>query len=182
LNVCKPSTSIVDHVTICTRCRNVNIEAMDDELVMIKNQNDHMAKLNAKLAEHELKNENFKFARSMLYNERRPDIKDGIGFQHGNQSNVKLNAPKNCLTLLRARLPWFKIVRVTFYILQTIPNTKLGRFMLGNLILFLIMHLCIKMRFLAIGLPLTLKCLRGKFLLHQMNIMFHLRLLMHHMC
>jgi hypothetical protein len=28
LNACKPSTSTVDHVTICTRCRDVNIEAM----------------------------------------------------------------------------------------------------------------------------------------------------------
>jgi hypothetical protein len=36
LNVCKPSTSIVEHVTICTRCRDVNIEAIDDHLVMIK--------------------------------------------------------------------------------------------------------------------------------------------------
>jgi hypothetical protein len=39
-----------------------------------------------------LKNEMFKFARNMIYNGRRPDIKDGIGFQQG--SNVKLNAPK----------------------------------------------------------------------------------------
>jgi hypothetical protein len=30
----------------------------------------------------------------MLYNGRCPSIKDGIGFQQGNQSNVKLNAPK----------------------------------------------------------------------------------------
>jgi hypothetical protein len=36
----------------------------------------------------------FKFARSMLYNGRCPGIKDGIGFQQGNQSN-KLNDPKN---------------------------------------------------------------------------------------
>jgi predicted KAP-like P-loop ATPase len=36
LNACKPSTSTVDHVTICTRCRDVNIEAMDDHLAMIK--------------------------------------------------------------------------------------------------------------------------------------------------
>jgi hypothetical protein len=36
LNVCKPSTSIVDHVTICTRCRVVNIEAIDDHLAIIK--------------------------------------------------------------------------------------------------------------------------------------------------
>jgi chromosome segregation ATPase len=97
LNTCKPSTSTVEHVSICTRCRDVNVEAMDDHLAMIKQQNDHIAKLNAKIAEHELENENFKFARSMLYSGRRPGIKDGIGFQQG--SNVKLNAPKNCLTL-----------------------------------------------------------------------------------
>jgi hypothetical protein len=35
----------------------------------------------AKIDEHELENENFKFARSMLYSGRRPGIKDGIGFQ-----------------------------------------------------------------------------------------------------
>jgi hypothetical protein len=86
---------------------------------------------------------------------------------------------KDCLILLRAWLPWFRIVRVTFYIMLTILSTKLGRFMLGNLILFLIMHLCIKMRLLTLGIPHMLKCLERKFMLHQMNIMFLLRLLMH---
>jgi hypothetical protein len=81
LNACKPSTSTIEHVTICTRCRNVNIEAIDDHLAMIKQQNDHIAKLTAKIAEYELKNEKNKFARSILYNGRRPGIKDGIGFQ-----------------------------------------------------------------------------------------------------
>jgi chromosome segregation ATPase len=36
LNACKPSTSSVDHVTICTRCRNVNIDAIHDHLALIK--------------------------------------------------------------------------------------------------------------------------------------------------
>jgi chromosome segregation ATPase len=36
LNVCKSSTSNVEHVTICTRCRDVNVEAIDDHLAMIK--------------------------------------------------------------------------------------------------------------------------------------------------
>jgi hypothetical protein len=31
---------------------------MNDHLAMIKEQNDHIAMLNAKIAEHELKNEN----------------------------------------------------------------------------------------------------------------------------
>jgi hypothetical protein len=83
LNACNVSTSTVEHVTICTRCRDVNIDAMDDHLAMVKEQNDHIAKLNAKNVKHELENENFKFARSMLYNGIRPGIKDGIGFQQG---------------------------------------------------------------------------------------------------
>jgi hypothetical protein len=68
---------------------------MNDHLAMIKEQNDHIAKLNAKITEHELENDNFKFARSMLYNGRLPGIKDGIGFQPGNQNNIKRNAHRN---------------------------------------------------------------------------------------
>jgi chromosome segregation ATPase len=37
LNACNVSTSTVEHVTICTRCRDVNV---DDHLAMIKEQND----------------------------------------------------------------------------------------------------------------------------------------------
>jgi predicted aspartyl protease len=103
LNVCKPSTSTVDHVSICTRCRDVNIEAINDHLAMIKQQNDHIAKLTAKINEHEIENEKFKFARSMLYNGRRPGIKDGIGFQQG--SNVKLNAPKRLSEFVKGKAP-----------------------------------------------------------------------------
>jgi chromosome segregation ATPase len=80
LNTCKPSTSTIEHVSICSRCRDINVEAIDDHLAMIKKQNDHIAKLDAKIAEHELENENFKFSRSILYNGRRPGVKDGIGF------------------------------------------------------------------------------------------------------
>jgi hypothetical protein len=96
LNTCKPSTSSVEHVTICTRCRDINVDAIYDHLALIKQQNDHRAQLSAKINEHDLENENFKFARSMLYNGRRPGIKDGIGFQQGD--NVKLNAPPKRLS------------------------------------------------------------------------------------
>jgi hypothetical protein len=96
LKTCKPSTSTVEHVTIFTRCRDINIDAIHDHLAMIKQQNDHIAKLDAKIVEHELENEKFKFARSMLYSGRRLGIKDGIGFQQGD--NVKLNAPPKRLS------------------------------------------------------------------------------------
>jgi hypothetical protein len=96
LKSCKPSTSTVEHTSICTRCRYVDSNAIHDHMALIKQQNDHLAKLDAKIAEHELENENFKFARSMLYRGRRPGIKDGIGFQEG--GNVKLNAPPKTLS------------------------------------------------------------------------------------
>jgi hypothetical protein len=96
LKSCKPSTSTVEHVSICTRCRDINVDAIHVHLALIKKQNDHIAQLNAKINEHDLENKKFKFARSMLYNGRRPGIKDGIGFQKGD--NVKLNAPAKRLS------------------------------------------------------------------------------------
>jgi chromosome segregation ATPase len=86
LNACKPSTSTIDHVSICTRCRDIYVNAIHDHLALIKQQNNHIAQLTTKINEHELENEKFKFARSMLYSGRRPGIKDDIGFQQG--SNV----------------------------------------------------------------------------------------------
>jgi hypothetical protein len=34
----KPSTSTTDHVTICTRCRDINVDAINDHLALIKQQ------------------------------------------------------------------------------------------------------------------------------------------------
>jgi hypothetical protein len=45
LNVCKHSTSIVEHISICTRCRDINVDARNDHLALIKQQNDHIAQL-----------------------------------------------------------------------------------------------------------------------------------------
>jgi hypothetical protein len=103
LKSCKPSTSTVDHVSICTRCRDINVDAIYDHLALIKEQNDHIAQLTAKINEHEIENENFKFARSMLYNGRRPGIKDDIGFQQGD--NIKLNVPKRLSNFVKGKAP-----------------------------------------------------------------------------
>jgi hypothetical protein len=154
LNACKPSTSTVDHVTICTRCRDLNIEAMDDHLAIIKQQNDHIAKLTAKITEHELEMKCLNLLEACSIIGDALALRMVLVSNRGIKTTPSLMPLKKYLSLLRARLPWFRIVRVTFYILQTISNIRLGRFMLGNLFLFLIMHLCIKMRLLALGIPL----------------------------
>jgi hypothetical protein len=156
---------------------------MNDHLAMIKEQNDHIAKLNAKIAKHELENENFKLLVVCFI------MGDALALRMPLASNKGAKATSNLmpletsfLILLRARLPWFRIGKVTFYTLRTILSTKLEEFMLGNLILFLIMLLCIAMRLLALGIQLISKCLKRKLLMHQMNIAFHLRLLMRLLC
>jgi hypothetical protein len=151
LNVCKPSTSNVDHVSICMRCRDINVDAIHDHLALIKQQNDHIAQLTSKINEHEIENEKFKFARSILYNGRRPGIKDGIGFQQG--GNVKLDAPKKLSNFVKDKAPM--VQDNEGYILYHVgyPNIRLGEFILRSLTLALIMLLCIRVRHLALGIP-----------------------------
>jgi hypothetical protein len=144
---------------------------------MIKQQNDHIAKLTAKINEHELENEKFKFARSMLYNGRRPGIKDGIGFQQG--SNVKLNAPKRLSNFVKGKAPMVQDNEGYILYPANYPehkNRKIHARKPHNVSHHAFMY---KRRLLALGIPLTLKCLRRKLPLHQMSITFHLKLLMH---
>jgi hypothetical protein len=114
----------------------------------------------------------------MLYNGRRPGIKDGIGFQQG--GNVKLNAPpKRLSNFVKGKAPMPQDNEGYILYLQVISSTKLGEFILGSLTLALIMLLCIRVRHLVLGNQPMLNCLRRKLLLHQMNLTFHSRLLMH---
>jgi hypothetical protein len=114
----------------------------------------------------------------MLYNGRRPGIKDGIGFQQGD--NVKLNAPKKLSNFVKGKAPM--VQDNEGYILYPAGYPELGEFILGSLTLALIMLLCIRVRHLVLGNLLMLNCLRRKLLMHQMSLTFHLRLLMLHMC
>jgi 3D (Asp-Asp-Asp) domain-containing protein len=125
LRSCKPSTSTVEHISICTRCRDINVDAIHDHLALIKEQNDHITQLTAKINEHEIENEKFKFARSMLYNGRRPGIKDGIGFQQGD--NVKLNAPKKLSNFVKGKAPMAQDNEGYILYLASYPEHKIRR-------------------------------------------------------
>jgi hypothetical protein len=178
LKTCKPSTSTIEHVSICTRCRDIDIDAIHDHMALIKQQNDHIAKLDAKIAEHELENEKFKFARSMLYNGRRPGIKDGIGFQKGD--NVKLNAPpKKLSNFVKGKTPMPQDNEGYILYPASYPEQKIKRIHSRKSHSGPNHALCIRVRHLALGNQLVLNCLRRKLLVHQMNLAFHLRLLMH---
>jgi hypothetical protein len=100
----------------------------NNHLAMIKEQNDHIAKLNAKITEHELENKKFKFARSMLYNGRRPGIKDGVGFQPGSQNNIKLNAHKNKISnFVKGKAPMVQVREGYILYPENYPEHKIRR-------------------------------------------------------
>jgi hypothetical protein len=179
LNDCKPSTSTVDHVSICTRCRDVNVYAIHDHLALIKQQNDHIATLTAKINEHDLENEKFKFARSMLYSGRRPGIKDGIGFQQGD--NVKLNAPpKRLSNFVKGKTPMSQDNEGYILYPAGYPEDKIRRIHAKKT------HsqhaFYYKNEASSSRCSTHVKMPKKKSLLHQMIIMFYSKLLMLLMC
>jgi hypothetical protein len=176
LNVCKPSTSSVDHITICTRCRDINVDDIHDHLALIKQQNDHIAQLASKINEHEIENEKFKFARSMLCSGIHPGIKDGIGFQQG--SNVKINAPKRLSNFVKGKAPMAQDNESYILYPAGYSEHKIRRIHARKSHSVSHHAYMYKNEASSSGIIPMLKCLKRKLLLHQMNLMFHLKLLM----
>jgi hypothetical protein len=116
----------------------------------------------------------------MLYSGRRPGIKDAIGFQQG--GNVKLNVPpKRLSNFVKGKAPMAQDNEGYILYPAGYPEHKIRRIHSrkshsgSN-------HACIRVRHLVLGNQPVLNCLRRKLLLHQMNLIFNLRLLMHLMC
>jgi hypothetical protein len=116
----------------------------------------------------------------MLYNGRRPNIKDGMDFQPGSKDNTKLKAYENKVSqFVKGKAPMVKIGKVTFYILTTIVLIRfLGNHML-RMLMFIIMHLFMQMMHLALGvLPHMLKllrCLKIRLFKHPISLICLLR-------
>jgi hypothetical protein len=63
----------------------------------------------------------------MLYNGRRPGIKNGIGFQQGNQSNDKLNAPKKLSNFVKGKDPMIQDSEGYILYLANYPEHKIRK-------------------------------------------------------
>jgi hypothetical protein len=81
LEIANKSTSCVEHVVICNRCKNLNVDACSEHLVSISKLNDEVASLNAQLKTSKNEFDKLKFARDAYTVGRHPSIKDGLGFK-----------------------------------------------------------------------------------------------------
>jgi chromosome segregation ATPase len=72
--------SCVEHVIICNRCKDFDVDVCDKHLVSIAKLNNEVASLNAQLKTCKVDYDKLKFARDAYTVGRHPSIKDGLGF------------------------------------------------------------------------------------------------------
>jgi hypothetical protein len=75
------SSLCVEHVVICNRCKDFDINACDEHLASITKLNDEVASLNAQLKTCKFDFDKLKFARDAYTIGRHPSINDGLGFR-----------------------------------------------------------------------------------------------------
>jgi hypothetical protein len=73
-------SSCIEHVSICNRCKDFDVNTCDEHLISIAKLNNEVASLNAQLKTCKIDFDKIKFARDAYTISRHPSIKDGLGF------------------------------------------------------------------------------------------------------
>jgi ACT domain-containing protein len=74
------TSSCVEHVIICNRCKDFDVDACNEHLISIAKLNNEVASLNAQLKTCKVDFDKLKFARDTYTIGRHLSIKDGLGF------------------------------------------------------------------------------------------------------
>jgi hypothetical protein len=87
------TSSCVEHVIICNRCKDFDVNACDEHLASITKLNNEVASLNAQLKTCKVDFDKVKFARDAYIVGRHPSIKDGLGFQKKTKNLTSQRTP-----------------------------------------------------------------------------------------
>jgi hypothetical protein len=87
------SSSCVEHVVICNRCKDFDVNSCDEHLISIAKLNDEVASLNAQLKTCKIDYDKLKFARDAYTIGRHPSIKDELGFRKETKNLTSQKAP-----------------------------------------------------------------------------------------
>jgi hypothetical protein len=93
LEVANKSSSSVEHVVTCNRCKNFDVNACNEHLASITKLNGEVASLNAQLKTSKNDFDKLKFARDAYIVGRHPSIKDGLGFRREAKNLTSQRAP-----------------------------------------------------------------------------------------
>jgi hypothetical protein len=87
------TSSCVEHVVICNRCKDFDVDVCDEHIIAITKLNDEVASLNAQLKTSKNDFDKLKFARDAYTIGRHPSIKDGLGFRKEIKNLTSQKAP-----------------------------------------------------------------------------------------
>jgi hypothetical protein len=87
------SSSCVEHVNICNRCKDFDVDACNEHLMSITKLNDEVASLNAQLKICKINFDQLKFARDAYTIGRHPSIKDELGFRKEAKNLISQRTP-----------------------------------------------------------------------------------------
>jgi hypothetical protein len=182
LEVANKSSSCVEHVVICNRCKDFDINACDEHLASIAKLNDEVASLNAQLKTCKVDFDKLKFARDAYTIGRHPSIKDGLGFRKEAKNLTSQRAPISNKEK-KGRPLWLVVVK------RIMLSCIIGKLLLiiGDMIMMLMIHmLCsLQVPILMVGL-IEILCLMllGKcvinlllsFMLATLSLYFHVKM------
>jgi hypothetical protein len=80
------ASSYVEHVSICSRCKDFDVDACNNHASTISKLNDEVVNLNGQIKIFKDGCEKIKFARDAYTIGRHPSIKDRLGFQKGTKN------------------------------------------------------------------------------------------------
>jgi hypothetical protein len=80
------ASSYIEHVVICNRCKDFDIDACNEHASTILKLNNDVDNLSAQLKTCKNDYEKLNFARDAYTTGRHPSIKDGLGFQKGTKN------------------------------------------------------------------------------------------------
>jgi hypothetical protein len=93
IEIANKSSSCIEHVVICNRCKDFNVDACNEHLISISKLNDEVASLKAQLETSKNDFDKLKFARDAYTSGRHPSIKDGLGFRREAKNLTSHKAP-----------------------------------------------------------------------------------------
>jgi hypothetical protein len=87
------TSSCVENVIICNRCKDFDVDVCNKHLVSIAKLNNEVASLNAQLKTCKVDYDKLKFARDAYTVGRHPSIKDGLGFRKETKNLTSQRTP-----------------------------------------------------------------------------------------
>jgi hypothetical protein len=178
------TSSCVEHVVICNRCKDFDVDACDDHLISITKLNDEVASLNAQLKTCKINFDILKFARDAYTVGRHPSIKDGLGFRKEAKNLTSQKAP--VLNKERGKPLWLVVLKRIMLLFMVGKLLVIIRIMF--ILLTMIHMLCLPLALLLciVGLGkimLCIMCLRKCvinllmfFMLATLCLYFHVRM------